>query len=174
MSWVDERSKRIAAENSHPEISLSDTGEKETAYAKSGNYVDINISVRTIHGVVHHALPFLTRICLLENEKCSASYDFENKVQIFYHKGTKSFEPQTIDDTGDKIVPFYVVPNGKSFKLLVGFDPGTDNTCSFCNSVANGKYRVDILIISDESTKKETHILDLYGNPETLSFRRES
>jgi hypothetical protein len=83
---VDERSKRIVAENSHPEISLSDTGEKDTAYTKSGNYIDINISVRTIHGVVHHALPFMTRICLLENNKYSATHDFENKVQILYHK----------------------------------------------------------------------------------------
>jgi hypothetical protein len=86
----------------------------------------------------------------------------------------KSFEPETIDDTGDKIVPFYVVPDGKSFKLIVGLEPGTDNTCSFCNSVVNGKYRVDILIISDESTKKATYIIDWYGNPETLTFRRES
>jgi hypothetical protein len=90
MSWVDERSKRIVAENSHPEISLSDTDEKETAYTKSGNYIDINISVRTIHGVVHHALPFMTRICLLENNKYSATHDFENKVQILYHKGTRA------------------------------------------------------------------------------------
>jgi hypothetical protein len=88
MSWVDERSKHIVAENSHPEISLSDTGEKDTAYTKSG--IDINISVRTIHGVVHHALPFMTRICLLENNKYSATHDFENKVQILYHKGTRA------------------------------------------------------------------------------------
>jgi hypothetical protein len=88
MSWVDERSKRIVAENSHPEISLSDTGEKETAYTKSGNYIDINISVS--------ALPFMTRICLLENNKYSATHDFENKVQILYHKGTRALSPKLL------------------------------------------------------------------------------